>query len=37
MRGEKFGAMTVVGVSERRVVRGAVAVGAEVCCVGSAV
>jgi hypothetical protein len=37
MRGEKFGAMTVVGVSERRcVVRGAVAVGAEVCCVAGA-
>jgi hypothetical protein len=37
MWGEKFGAMTVVGVSERRcVVRGAVAVGADVCCVAGA-
>ena len=37
MRGEKFGAITVVGVRERRwVVRGAVTVGAEVCCVAGA-
>ena len=37
MRGEKFGAITVVGVSERRcVVGGAITVGAGVCCVAGA-